>query len=124
MRMEEQTAVQTAALDTLADRMRYLMKALKVKQKDFAKTCGVTENYISLLVTGRRTSISEPMYRLICQVYGVSETWLKTGSGEPFKGKEEEIKKDLQDKISVIMEAMSSAQLQEILNMAERQTGR
>ena len=117
MRIEERTV----EMQTLAERMRYLINTLKVKQKAFAQACGVSEDYISLLVTGRRTSISEPMYRLISLIYGVNEVWLKTGEGEPFKKTEAEIRKDLQEKISAITEGMTSAQLQEVLNLIEKQ---
>ena len=106
---------------TLPGRLRYLMKSLNLKQKDFAGACGVSENYISLLVTGRRQGISEPLCRLICQMYGVREEWLKEGAGEPFAMGEAETAEQLRGRLSEVMEGLNSAQLKQMLSEAMRQ---
>lgn len=110
--------------DNLPNRLRYLMRTLKVKQKDFAGACGVSENYVSMLVTGRRKSISEPLCRLICQVYGVSEAWLKEGVGEPFTTSEAEAAQQLRGQLSELMETLNSTQLQQMLSDVVKQSNK
>ncbi len=107
--------------ENLPDRLRYLMKTLNVKQKDFAAVCGVSENYISMLVNGRRKSISEPLCRLICQMYGISEVWLKDGLGELFDVSESKSSELLRERLSEVMSVMNSQQLQMMLNEAKKQ---
>ena len=111
----------TTSWVNLTDRLRSLLRTLKVKQKDFAGACGVSENYVSMLVTGRCKSISEPLCRLICQVYGVSETWLKEGVGEPFDTSEAKSAEQLRGRIAELMENRNSAQLQQMLGEAMKQ---
>ncbi len=105
--------------DTLSSRLRYLMRELGVKQKEFAEVCGVSDNYISMLVTGRRDSISEPLCRLICQTYGISDIWLKEGIGDPFFDREAETAARLRQQITDKMDALNSVQLQKLLELTE-----
>ena len=104
-------------LDNLPDRLRYLMKKLNVRQKDFAKACGVSENYISMLVSGRRQNISKPLCRLICQTWGIHEQWLLSGSGEPFMNQETAAAARLRSQVSDRLENMNSAQLEKLLEL-------
>lgn len=72
------------AENTLAIRLRRMLAETKTRQRDFAKECGISENYVSLLVNGRKTTISETLARLIEKNYGYSANWLITGDGLPF----------------------------------------
>ena len=105
--------------DTLSGRLRYLMRELNVRQKDFAKVCGVSDNYISMLVTGRRTSVSEPLCRLVCQTYGISAIWLKEGIGDPFLDREAAIAGRLRQELTDRLEGLNSVQLQKLLELTE-----
>ena len=107
--------------DNFSDRLRYLMRILNVKQKDFAVVCGVSENYISLLVTGRRKNISGTLCRLICQTYGVSEVWLKTGEGEPFDVNMAASAEMLKGRIAEVLETLTPGQLEKLYNETIKQ---
>ena len=69
--------------NTLAARLRRILKETQTKQRNFAKTCGISENYVSLLVNDRKKTISETLALLIEENYGYSANWLLTGE-EPF----------------------------------------
>lgn len=66
----------------LGDRLRIILKERNLKQVDFAKTLGVSANYINLLISGKRGPISETLAKLIEESYGYSAQWVMTGEGE------------------------------------------
>ena len=103
----------------LADRLRYLMKTLNLRQKDFAEACRVSDNYISMLVNGRRRNISEPLCRLICQTWGISEQWLRSGSGKPFLDEETAAAGKLRERLTCKLEHLDSDQLERLLELVE-----
>lgn len=55
---------------------------IKLKQVDFAKTLGVSANYINLLISGKRSPISDIFAKLIEEIYGYSAQWIMAGVGE------------------------------------------
>lgn len=69
-------------MSTLAERIKLILHEQKVKQVNFAKTLGVSANYINLLANGKKTSISDTLAKLIEETYGYSSYWLLTGEGE------------------------------------------
>ncbi len=66
-------------LRTLSSRIRWIIAERQIKQADFARALGVSANYIYLLTSGRKTSISETLARLIESTYGCSAEWVLTG---------------------------------------------
>lgn len=102
--------------DTLAGRLRFLLKEKGIKQKEFAEICGVSDNYISMLVTGRRDGISEPLCRLICQNYGIHPLWLREGLGEPYIDQESIDAAYLREQLTDKLETMDSASLRILLD--------
>ncbi len=69
-------------MSTLAERIKEILKEQKLKEKELAKALGVSDNYISLLATGKKTQISLTLAKLIEALYGYSTDWLLTGKGE------------------------------------------
>lgn len=67
---------------TLSERIRTILTEKNIKQIEFAKSLGISANYINLLVNGKKTNISEPLSKLIEETYGYSSNWVLTGSGE------------------------------------------
>ena len=67
---------------TLGDRLRIILKERNIKQVDFAKTLGISANYINLLISGKRGPISETLAKLIEETYGYSAQWVMTGEGD------------------------------------------
>lgn len=66
----------------LGDRLRIILKERNIKQVDFARTLGVSANYINLLISGKRGPISDTLAKLIEETYGYSAQWIMTGDGE------------------------------------------
>ena len=70
---------------TINERVRYLRKTLLGKTaEEFAPRLGVTRSAIANIETGNR-NVTEQMFKLICQEYGVRPEWLKNGEGDPFQ---------------------------------------
>lgn len=76
----------------MKDRVRALRKYLKMNQTDFGKAVGVTLSSVTKWETGENV-VSDAVLLLMCQKFGVSEAWLRTGEGEMFvpRSREEEI---------------------------------
>lgn len=66
----------------LKDRIRFILDEQDIKQKDLARAIKVTESYVSNLVKGKRSNISEALALLIEQTYGYSARWVLTGEGD------------------------------------------
>jgi len=64
-------------------RLKQLRKSLKVNQTNFAKQLGITQTAYSMIENGNNP-LSERYIKVICSVYGVNETWLRTGEGNMF----------------------------------------
>lgn len=71
--------IEPRELDTLASRIRWIIAERQIKQADFAKALGISANYVYLLTSGRKTSISETLARLIESTYGYPAEWVLTG---------------------------------------------
>ena len=70
---------------TLGERIKFILTERNIKQVEFAQNLGVSANYVSLLVNGKKENISDPLAKLIEETYGYSASWLKTGSGPKTK---------------------------------------
>lgn len=66
----------------LKDRLQLILDEQHLKQKDLANTIKVTESYVSNMLKGKRSNISESLAMLIEQTYGYSAQWILTGEGE------------------------------------------
>ncbi len=69
-------------MSTLAERIKEILKEQKLKEKELAKALGVSDNYISLLATGRKTQVSLTLAKLLEALYGYSTEWILTGEGD------------------------------------------
>lgn len=66
------------------ERVRYLRKdLLHLTLEKFGDRLGVGKTAISKIEVNYR-SLSNQMLKSICREYGVSEEWLRNGTGEPF----------------------------------------
>lgn len=66
---------------TLSGRLNLILKEQKLKKVAFAKTLGVSDNYIYIITSGRKNSISNTLALLIQEKYGYSARWVLTGEG-------------------------------------------
>ena len=57
---------------------------LGLTQKDFAKKLKTSQSLISSMEIGRR-NLSDRFINQICLTFNLSEEWVRTGKGEPYK---------------------------------------
>lgn len=70
-------------MENLNMRIREVRTHAELSQTEFAERIGLSKNFISLVETGGRVP-SDRTISDICREFGVNETWLRTGAGEPF----------------------------------------
>ena len=63
----------------LSKRIKKILFEQNLKQKELASALGVSGNYISLLVNGKKTNVSLTLAKLIESLYGYSANWVLTG---------------------------------------------
>lgn len=71
------------------ERIKKLRKSLDLTQREFGERIGVKGNTIAQYELGRNEPI-DAVISLICREFGVSENWLRNGSGEMFEKVPEE----------------------------------
>ncbi len=69
----------------LNERIALIIKENHLKQKELAALIGVTESYISTLLSGRNKKISNSVANLIEEKLGYNAQWLLFGTGEKLK---------------------------------------
>lgn len=65
------------------ERLKQLRKELKINQTNFAKQLGITQTAYSMIENGNNP-LADRYIKVICSVFNVNETWLRTGEGEMF----------------------------------------
>lgn len=70
-------------MDSINDRVAYLIKELDMTKTKFAEQINVTPQYISSICSGSKNP-SDRTISDICREFSVSEPWLREGVGEPF----------------------------------------
>ena len=65
------------------NRIRKIRKHYKLSQTAFGAKIGVTLGVIKNFEQGK-TKLDSPLLELLCSIYNVNETWLRTGEGEMF----------------------------------------
>ena len=68
---------------TVNERIKELRASLKLSQTEFAKAIFVSNGYIAEFETGKRR-VNDRIVHLISLTFGVSEAWLKHGTGSMF----------------------------------------
>lgn len=64
------------------DRIKELRKAMNLSQEKFGELLGITKSGVSDIESGRRKVTDQHVIMLVNN--GVSEEWLRTGSGDMF----------------------------------------
>ncbi|MDR0307628.1 MAG: helix-turn-helix transcriptional regulator [Chitinispirillales bacterium] len=65
------------------ERIKELRKSLGLTQAEFGRKVGIVQGHITGIESGSRP-ITEKTVKVISVVYGVSESWLKTGKGNMY----------------------------------------
>ncbi|MDR0876875.1 MAG: helix-turn-helix domain-containing protein [Treponema sp.] len=68
----------------LNERLKALISNLGMKDKDFAQKLGFSQPYISMILTGKKTTPSTRFFDALSRVFYVNIEWLRTGEGEMF----------------------------------------
>lgn len=118
----------------ICERVKLVRKHYGYNQTKFGEALGVSRDVVNNLENGRlkKPEQKEPLYRLLCQKFNVNEHWFRTGDGEPFTDKLDNVVQfsaahpDMSDLDKAVMEAYFSlseeqkeAFLQYCLNVAE-----
>ena len=69
----------------LNERIAEIIKENRLKQKDLAAIMGVTESYVSTLLSGRNRNISVSVANLIEEKLGYNAHWLLSGEEPKYK---------------------------------------
>jgi len=68
---------------TINERIKHLRTSLQLSQAEFAKAIFISNGYIAELESANR-KINDRIIHLISLTFGVSEAWLKSGTGNMF----------------------------------------
>lgn len=69
----------------LSERIRMILDENHLKQKDLSSEIGVTESYISALLNGRNSNMSQALATLIEEKYGYNSSWVLKGAEPKLK---------------------------------------
>jgi transcriptional regulator with XRE-family HTH domain len=69
--------------DTINKRVRQVRLALELNQRNFCQLLSLSHGYIAGIESEAR-AVNGRLIKLIVSEFGVSEEWLKTGTGEMF----------------------------------------
>ena len=80
------------------ERIKQIREYLEMSRSEFGKKLGVSGDVVNNLERGR-VEIKEDRIKLVCSVFGVDESWLRTGNGEMYQSstKNQEISDFLND---------------------------
>lgn len=67
---------------TINDRVRKIRADEGFTLRQFAERIGISDSAVSQIEKGK-SGVSDQTIRSICREFGVNETWLRTGFGEP-----------------------------------------
>lgn len=70
-------------METINDRIRQVRKNANQTQGEFGKSIGLSRGNITNIEVNR-INVTDRTIVTICKVYGVSETWLRTGIGNMY----------------------------------------
>jgi len=68
------------------NRLKEIRKSLKINQSEFASKIGMAQSGYSQIETGENT-LTDQNIKLVCLIYNVNESWLRSGEGEMFNNK-------------------------------------
>ena len=69
--------------EMINNRLKEARKTLGINQVDFAAKIGIAQSGYSHIETGEN-ALTEQNIKLICLIFDVNETWLRSGEGEMF----------------------------------------
>lgn len=89
----------------LGERIKTIIREKSILQKEFAASLGVSANYIYLITSGKKDSISETLALLIEKIYGYCAHWILTGEENKLVPHQKNLKQDTIKRIRMMYEA-------------------
>ena len=105
-------------MDNIQERMKSVRKTLEMNQTDFGKRIGLSQGGYGAVETGVR-KLTDRTIMQICQEFNISETWLRTGSGEMFVDNSATILSQLAREYG--LSSRSSALVESFLDLSDEQ---
>jgi plasmid maintenance system antidote protein VapI len=110
-------------IDTLSARMQYIVCETRLCQRAFAQELGLCENYISMILNGKRKRISKNLAVSIQALFGYRSEWILTGEGEPKSldalAERKQVIRELEDNIQL----MNNVELESLAYTADKIVG-
>lgn len=100
----------------LKERISTIVKENHLKQKELAALMGVTESYVSTLISGRNQNVSVSVANLIEEKLGYNAQWILTGEEPKYKqlSKNPNIS-DVHRRVIMQLEKMSDNEISAVL---------
>lgn len=76
-------------METINDRIAWCIKDAGIKKAEFARRLNLSQPFVSELCSGKNNP-SDRTIADICREFNISETWLRTGEGEPHIQRDED----------------------------------
>ena len=102
---------------SLRERLQIILLEQQLKQTEFARSLGISVNYVYLLTSGKKTAISPLLARLIESTYDYSALWVLTGEGEKTTGLYPE---NLKEYTIAQIKRLSSEDLKEVADFIKK----
>ena len=87
------------------ERIRIIRKTIGISQTEFGRRIGVSLGVIKNLEQGK-TTLTSPLFELLCSIYNVNPDWLHTGDGEIFLPNNDSPLDELQKQYNLSDDAM------------------
>ena len=97
---------------TLAKRIKFIIKKQGITQTQFAESLGVSQNYVSQLVIGKKQNLSLSLSKLIESLYGYPTEWI-------LEGKNNENEDYTRQKLTYMISKMSEEELSKLEQFVE-----
>lgn len=73
-------------MNTINDRVAKVISDLEITKTEFANKLNISQPTVSQICSGR-CGVSDRVVSDICRVFRVNESWLRTGTGPPYRAK-------------------------------------
>jgi transcriptional regulator with XRE-family HTH domain len=110
----------------MKERLIKLRKALKLNQGEFAERLGIKGGALSMIELGKN-GLTDQNIKLICMIFNVNETWLRTGEGEMFNSAASPYEREFFEIYDGLMPETQQALLQfakRLLHIQKKQSGK
>jgi transcriptional regulator with XRE-family HTH domain len=110
----------------MKERLIAIRKALKLNQGEFAKRLGIKGGALSMIELGKN-GLTDQNIKLICMIFNVNETWLRTGEGEMFNAASSPYEREFFEIYDGLMPETQQALLQfakRLLQIQKKQSGK